>query len=446
MVFIGLILVSIFLYIREYRISALIIFFFFLTSGFNLVPEEVTELTTGFSKAADYAFFILLGIITIDSIYNNRFLRNDEFTKYLFLFYGFLACCILYSKFSVGLSWSEIIRTSRYLFFWMAYYVFRKMEREELELLLKSLFTITIVLSVLYLLQIIIGSHILVEHAFSTSQIFGFEIMRFYNQPDMLNFFVFVSIFANPYKGLWKVFSQFILVTALLVAFHRSLIGSFLIALAIGYFVKLSQLKKIRILAVAFFLVLCTIVFFGKRITQSRTYIDLSTVVAGNITEVDIDIEELANSTFTFRIAHLFERITYLTENPSARIFGAGLIPEDSKKVGQLFDFEVGLLEELTGATVQLETSDISYSVLFIRLGYVGTFLNLLLFIYLGIFFYKKKNDNLGFSIFLYLILTFGVSFFSGNLLAPITFVLPLLTYNILKKKEEFNSEKTIEA
>jgi hypothetical protein len=101
-----------------------------------------------------------------------------------------------------------------------------------------------------------------------------------------------------------------------------------------------------------------------------------------------------------------------------------------------MFDFKIGLIEELSGATVQLDTGDISYSILFLRLGYLGSFLYLLLFVYLMVFFYKKRDNRYAFFSFLYLILTIGVSFFSANLLDPVTFLMPLISYHIVKKTD----------
>lgn len=436
MIFISLLLIAIFLYVRGNKVLALLTFFFFLTSGFNLIPEEVLDLGIGISKGYDYAFFILLGMITIDAIFVRGFFKQDTFVRYLILFFAFLFCCVLYSKYSVGLSWSEIIRTSRYHFFWMAYFIFRHMEASQLERLTKYLFLVTVILSSLYLLQIIFDTTILLEKEQSSAEFLGITIPRYYNHPDMLNFFVMFAIYANPYSGPKKYISIVILILALCGAFHRSLTGFFFMSIIIGFIIQQSRIRRIRILTVGAALLIFVALYAGNRFTESRTYIDLRTVMSGDVADADIDITELQNSTFTFRIGHLFERIEYLTENPEARIFGAGLIPEDSKMVDKLFDFQIGLLEELTDSTIQLETSDISYSVLFIRLGYVGTFFNLLLFIYLMVFFYKKRENKYALSSFLFLVLSIGISFFSGNLLMPVTFILPLISYNIVRKTE----------
>jgi hypothetical protein len=433
MEFVLLAIIAVVLYVMEYKIPALLLFFFFLTSGFNLIPEEVTEFAF-ISKGADYAFLILLGIIGIDFFCIKDYFQPDKFFKYLIPFGLFLIICIFYNKFSIHVTWTEIIRACRYLFFWMAYFVFRNMEKEQLEKLLKYLFYVTVFLSTLFLLQQLIRDNILVETNSGGIILWGMNLIRFYNQPDMIHFVTFMAIYHNPCKGRKKVVTTILLIAALLGAFHRSLLGAFIVAIAVGYIIRLPRLQRIKVMATASILLLFVIVFAGIKFVKSRTYIDLQSVASGNFTDLDIDMDELENATFTFRMAHLLERNQYLWEHPKAMVLGAGLHSEDSKIIDKIFDFKIGLIEELTDNVIQLDTGDISYSILILRFGYLGTFLNLGLFVYLMIFFYKKRENKYGFFSFLYLILTFGVSFFSSNLVYPITFLLPLISYQIIQK------------
>jgi hypothetical protein len=439
MIFILIALTAIILYIWEYKVAGLCLFFFFITSGFNLIPSELMGWAF-ISKSADYAFFILLGILTIDILFVRKYLKPDAFSKYLLLFFSFIVICLLYNKYSLQLSWSEIIRSCRYLFFWMAYFVFRNMEREQLEKLLKYLFLITVFLSVLYLLQLVVKENILNETVSVRITVFGINTIRFYNQPDMIQFFTLMGIYHNPYRGIRKFITSVLLIAALLGAFHRSLIGMFLVVIAIALLFRLPRLQRIKIAVAGSVLLLFALTFAGTKFAQSKTFIDLQSVASGEFADVDVDMEELSNSTFSFRLAHLVERNQYLLEHPKAMIFGAGLFPEDSKIIDKFFDFKIGLIAELTGNIIQLDTGDISYPILFLRYGYVGTFLNLLLFGYLAVFFYKKRENKYGLFSFLYLILAFGVSFFSANLTFPVTFLLPLISYHIIQKTE---SEKT---
>ncbi|MDR3339261.1 MAG: hypothetical protein LBT25_04035 [Candidatus Symbiothrix sp.] len=433
--FLVLVIIAIFLYILNYKHLAFIFFFFFLTSGFNLVPEELTDI--GFiSKGSDFAFFILSGIIIIDSFCIRKYWKPDRLTGYLLAFGSFLILCIFYSKWIVGLGWSEIIRTCRYQFFWLAYFIFRNMEKAQLEKLLRFLFDVTVVLSVLFLLQIMLDVTILNETVIYKIGIFGMVLPRYYNQPDMIQFFTLMAIYHNPHKGWLKICTTVLLILALLSAFHRSLFGMLLITLLLAYALKLPRLQKIRFFSVLAFLLVCGISFTGLRFMHSRTFMDLQHIAEGNFAEAgDIDAEDFEKSTFTFRIALLYERNQYIMERPQTMLLGAGLIPEDSPKT-KMFDFKIGLLDEITDEVIQTETGDISYANLIFKLGYIGTALYLLLLIYLAVFFYKKRDNKYGMLSFLFLIFSFGVSFFSGNLLLPATYLLPLITYVIIQKTD----------
>jgi hypothetical protein len=433
MVFAGIVVISIICYIRNYKVPALFAMFFLLTSGFNLVPETMFKFAF-ISKGTDYALLILFSILFIDCLFVKNYLRKDDILKFLVPFGIFLAMCIVYSKFSVGLGWVDIIRTCRYQFFWLAFFIFRNMEKKQLESLLKSLFVITAVCSFLFILQIFIDETILNETEKSEFTILGTTVPRFYNQPDMLCFFVFMALYCNLIHGTVKKFAAFLLVLALTCAFHRSQIGFFLIAVGLGFVLRFPRLRRIKVLTASGIILLAIVVYGGAKLVKSGTISDLNTVISGNIVDANIDITDLNDATFTFRIAHLLERNQYLLENPKAMIIGAGLIPEDSKKVDQMFDFKIGLLEELTDKTVQLDTGDISYSILLIRMGYLGTLLYLMIYGYLMVFFYKKRDHQYAFSGFLFLVMSLGISFFSSNFVQAVTYLLPLISYNIVKK------------
>jgi hypothetical protein len=437
MIFLFIVIIAIGMYVWGYKIPALMIFFFFITSGFNLLPVTMME-NSFFSKGMDYAILTIAGMVIIDSFCIKNYLKPDKFLWLILIFYAFLLFCVIYNKFVIGVGWTEIIRTARYNVLWItAYFVFRNLSREQLSDLMKCLFWVTVVCAILYLLQLILDVHILNESSKSRIKLFGMTITRFYNQPDMLQIFTLMAIYFNPHKGAIKVLTTTILVTALLGAFHRSLFGAFFITIALAYVLQLSRLQKAKVLSVAAVFLVFLIAFAGYKFVHSHTYVDIQRVASGNVMDTEIDIEDLQTSTFTFRILHMMERNQYLLDNPKAMFVGVGLMTEDSKLTYSLFDFDVGLTEELSGQTNQLDTGDISYSILFLRYGYLGTLLNLALFIYLIVIFYKKRENKYAFFSFLYFVMSIGTSFFSANLISPITFVLPLITYCLINKTEK---------
>jgi len=436
-IFIILVISAIGSYIWGYKIPALVVFFFFLTSGFNLIPEKL--MTLGFiSKGSDFAFIILLVAVIIDSIFIKGYLKRDRFVAFLLLFTAILLACIVWSKWRIGLSWSDIIRASRYQFFWIAYFLFRNMEKTQLEKLLKWLFNITVFISILYLLQIVFNQTILNEVEIMQARLFGIKVPRYYNQPDLIQFCTLMAIFYNPHKGIWRIVTTSLLVMALLGAFHRSMFGFFIVSLLLGVFLKLPYLRKIQYLFLLLIALFIGTFFAGLRIMDTRTFSDLQKISQGSYAEVeDFDVEDFfQGATFTFRLAILYERNQYLWENPSTIPLGAGLMPEDSPQT-KMLDFKIGLIDKVTGRAVQVDCGDISYASMIFRIGYLGTAFYLMLLIYLTVFFYKKRNHRYGLVSFLFMIFSFGVSLFSSNLLLPATYLLPLISYCIIQKTEQ---------
>jgi len=359
----------------------------------------------------------------------------------ILIFYAFLGVCIIYNKLVVGTSWSDIVRTLRYNVLWIAYLVFRNLSKERLFYLMKSLFLVTVVCATLYILQIFLNKSILNEAMKIYANVFDMKIPRFYNQPDMLQIFTFMAIYFNPYKGIAKITTTAILILALLGAFHRSLIIAFILAVSIGYIIQLPRVKRTVILTSIAIIGSIFIIFWGYNFANSRTIKDIAIVTSGNVADfssldVDIDIEQLQKSTFTYRIAHLLERNQYLLDHQRAMLFGAGLMTEDSNLTASMFNFKIGLIEENKGKIMQLDTPDISYSILIMRYGYIGTLLVLSLYIFLMVYFYKNRNNPVGLFSFVYLIVVMVGSFFSYILTLPVSFLLPLITYNIVQKSK----------
>jgi hypothetical protein len=330
----------------------------------------------------------------------------------------------------------EIIRTCRIQFLWLAYLVIRNMDAKSLKKVLNYLFYVTTILSCVFLFQLVVGDNLLRASGVNHVSILGMSVIRFYNQPDTLYFFVFLGLYFSPLKKtIPKYAANTLLVAAYLASFHRSWTGLFFLTIATGYVIKQTRIRQIRVFIIAFILAVPLLLFAGHRFMQSRTYIDLSAVAEGSFTDAEFDFNE-TKTTFNFRMGHLFERLQYLTEHPKAAVLGAGLVPEDSKKVDTMFDFKVGLIEELSGRKVQLDTSDISYSVLFLRYGFLGTFLYLLLYFYLFYFFYKNRRNKYAYVSFLFLTLMFGVSFFSASIIYPATFIFMFITHTIIDKEK----------
>jgi hypothetical protein len=414
----------------------MIIFIFLLTSGFHLIPEEAMMLMTGFSKGQDYALVLIAGCIAIDFIFSKeKCFKRDGFTSWMFLFLVFLLACILYSRYVVGCSFAEAIRTCRQYLLVVAYFVFRNMSREDLERLLKIVFVISAVICGLYVLQAVLSTEILNSMGSNVIKIGDWVIMRYYNQPHMMYFCAFLAIYSNLVRGVFRFVCIVIFVLAILLGFNRSGLSFFILSLVLGYVLRLSKVKQVKFAFISIAILIPSVVVLGHNFVKSKTYEDIRAVVQGRFADANIDLYLLYNSTFAYRMGHMFERISYIEEYPAARIFGVGLIPEDSPLANQ-FGFILGLNNQ-RGEPSQLESPDICYSSLFLRFGYLGTALFLSLYVYMACFFFKRKESHYALSSFIYLILSFGISFFSSNLNIPVFFILPMITMCLVRKDTE---------
>ncbi len=440
-IFIFLVFLAWILYLRQERVYTMVIFFFFLTSGFQLIPEETMSLMTGFSKGTDYALVLMAGCIGINFIFSKgRYLRTDGFFFWMCLFLAFLVICILYSVSSGASSIKEAIQVSRQYFLVLSYLIFRNMTKEELKRLLIIVFYVSLVISCLYILQAILSTAILVGASYAKLPLGDFVIHRYYNQPLTLYLCTFLAMYTNLTRGGIRLFSLFIFLTAIVLGFNRSGTGCFLIVWFLGYVLHLSKVKQVRFTVLIIAISVPAIVVWGHNFMKTRTYEDIQALIDGRYADSNIDLYAMYSSTFAYRAGHLFERINYLEENPTACFVGAGLIPEDSPAAGK-FNFILGLQNEKTGLPYQLETPDITYSALFMRFGYLGSAIFMMLYIYMLYFFFRNRSNQYAFTSFLFLTLSIGISFFSSNLLFPVYFVMPLLMMNLVSKELDFEKE-----
>jgi hypothetical protein len=128
---------------------------------------------------------------------------------------------------------------------------------------------------------------------------------------------------------------------------------------------------------------------------------------------------------FSYRIEHFAERFEYVTENPVRAIRGLGYVQERNFhqnifKLGQ---------ESHLGEKAQLDTGDIAWSILIIRLGIAG----ILCFTYfyfkcMGALYRRRKESNVDMLFFSYMFTSFFVMSFGNTLIANSEFyILPLL-------------------
>ena len=128
---------------------------------------------------------------------------------------------------------------------------------------------------------------------------------------------------------------------------------------------------------------------------------------------------------FTFRINHFTERLDYVLSDPVRSIRGMGYIQERNfhKNI-----FSIGLYNE-DGGIVQLDTGDIAWSLLIIRLGCLGLIFYLLFYIKCLSTLYKERDSSdLNLLFYSYMLAAFVFMSFGNTVIADSEFfIIPLL-------------------
>ena len=439
MIFIPLLFIGILLYLSGKRIASSLIFFFFLTDGFQITPLALFDTGIGMSKSLDFAFLYIFLIFLYGVFFYENFINQNKISSIIKIFCAFIIISIIVNRYIYGVAWSEIIRTSRYFFFVLAYYIFRRLDLNDINQLLKILFYICLVQCCIYAIQSVVGIPLLTGESESKIGQFG-ELNRYYNIPILFYYFLFYAIFNNPFKlKRKKYFSISIFFIVAIVSMHRSLIAPVFILPILGVFLFEKSIKKtMQYILVS---IIC-IIFFGEIILsrfQENTSSDIELVTSGGFIEYD---NELSDGTFLFRVALFYERWDYIMEaNVFRKIFGVGFMTEDSHQTNSLFDFKVGLTDD-EQRVVQLDTSDIAWVNFILRLGFLGTLIYISLYCYFLFFFYKnKKEDYLHIIPFLYILLLLITSVSSSSLFHT-WMIIPLFLNYITATEKNINNEE----
>ena len=447
MLFIPLLLLAIALYICGQRTYSLLIFFFFSFYGFQIIPDELFETGLGFSKSTDFALVYIFVLFVYGCFAYHDYIPLNRMTYLIAVYLAAILVIIGVNKFVYGIGWGDILKTSRNYFFVLAYYPLRRVEKEEVDRLLKILLYIVLFQSLLFAIQAFTGKAILAGEEDKSG---GDLIYRFYNSPRMLYFFIFYTLFVQPLGKKYSTFAGIVLIITSFLPMHRSLIIMVILTLSFGYMLNVGNLKRfIRYLPYALLVAipLCFILFAQ---VGSRTISDLQMLREGNFAEIE-DSDEIENfemdseSTFTFRIAHFMERYLYSKTNVMYEFFGLGLMTDDSPYTYNNFNFVIGLPDE-NGGIYQLDTPDIAWSNFVARYGYVGTFAYLVFYIGLAWFFFVNRKDKLSLSLLLYMVLVLGTSLTSETLyqVGRNVFVLMLFDFIIDKKRNEENNSSNL--
>jgi len=136
----------------------------------------------------------------------------------------------------------------------------------------------------------------------------------------------------------------------------------------------------------------------------------------------------------SFRINHIKERVVYVSQNLQYSLFGIGnVIEEDFPQI-----FKTGLTNN-KGRHTQLDTGDNAWAIMFIRLGFLGTFIYVLLYLkVLMLTIQLRYISPLATTLIVYLFINLLILSFASSSIATGQFWLfPVLVYFYISTDNE---------
>lgn len=392
MIGIILFLISVVLYVSGRKRWSLLLFVSFVTKGLGFLTDEVIGI-----KNQDLAFVYTVVICLYSFIYEKKIqVAEDKLLSYLIkALFVFLLCSVLFSWVHYHFTPYQILQGGRQHFVFLSYFFLRKINRKDVLWLFRMLFYITLIHSVLYIVQVLTGAAVL-PYRYDLMEISGNSstgLLRYYNSPHLLAFFLYMAMLYPLRNYVLNNIAAVLFLAALFCTQGRTYIIITLFCLLLGYLVRGRLSGSIRISLILGMLLLLFSELLTSRYEGGDTDNDIQAVLNGDFIK-NVKNEEDTEGTLSFRFAWIYERMLYLSERPlSENIFGLGMISDSQKDVvNSMYHFTVGLVDEETGLPVQLATADIAYGNMLTQFGYFGGFLLLFIWIRLAIIFYQRRR------------------------------------------------------
>jgi hypothetical protein len=356
---------------EKHEISC-VLYVFLSTNGFQLVSAEFLSAYGPTEKPFDYALIFLLYCMF------NLFVSGEK-RNYLFIF---LSTYIIFV-----FAYSVFYEKNLFLF---SPIVFHKFGLRAVLISMKCMFFVGIFLIIAFSLQIVVGQSLIPMQSGSVDVLVksgdGFD--RYYNLPFILPFCVFYVIFWHKFFNNYVLFG---ILAAALLALVLSQNRGTLFAVLVMVIFMLSYIFKAgySIIIAVLPLIIFTYILSGGDRVQDGLLSVMDIINFG----MSVSDSEAYENTMLFRLRHLQERFSYLSERELGLIFGVGFMSDGSPLVYNM-NINFGLVNELTGDFFKIDTSDIVWSLLLMNFGLLGVVLTIFLLFYLINFFTSEENKN----------------------------------------------------
>lgn len=440
--YIILFLLSVFLIIKGERKYSTLCFLIFVTKGLSLLPAEA-----GFIKATHLAFFYCIIFCIINATEIRLLFTRDVLVKRLFYLLVFFMVSIVVSilYFQIPISMS-IISGSRYLIL-VSFCFFFFLSKKDKQWLIKVLFYITLVVSIIFIIQAFTGLHILVASQDELGSLDAHGFYHFRKGAAFASLFLYIALFDNKlFPKYLRWFSALVFAICLIATMYRVLIFTTFLTIVL---ILLSRKASKKSIVIVFLLMGITYIFQSQLMSDVQregvTKSDLTYIIKGDFKQTGYHAE--GGYTMLYRFAWMKERINRVVSNPIELLFGLGLTT-DNKWATQKYHFKYGVLDNESMQTSQIRTSDIGWGNFITCYGLIGT----LIFFYFyytlikRIRRYKEKSEIA--RIMYYYLLTALILMFSSMSVSepynfvPIFFMLAYIDGFMVIKKWSVNKDK----
>lgn len=272
--------------------------------------------------------------------------------------------------------------------FLLSVFIIKDFSKDDCVKALKKIVKLTVLVGVVAFIQVVFNFNIFGQ----TMLEYNDGVDRFWSPYPMAAFCCLYTLVMCPQRKY--TFFFFLLLTIL--PLRRGLIISTLLTIAIYFYYEIRHNRYPKGVLVLVFGGLLAAPLLMNRFTSEgdNASNDIKTVTSGNVDYANFRNGGSGGS-FLFRMAVLVERIDYLTNNRDKLLTGVGLIHEDTAQ--KQFNFFLGSYKMLGDERIpqQIDTTDIVWPPILMRLGLIGVVLYLWLFGSLLVLFLKHAKQSL---------------------------------------------------
>lgn len=383
--------------------------------GFGLWIDHIIGLKNS-DCAVIYTFLISLYLLAEGKWRIPRIRGRGILTAFI----TFLIFSIFFSYLYYGLSPVQILQGGRSFLLIFSLPILVQAEPEEVRKVVRMLFWICLVTSVLYILQALVVKGPVMPYPGDVTTDRTTGLVRMYNIPANLTVFLALSFLCPEFlpKKVNLNMVRGILFIALICTLGRTGIAAGLLLVMLALLLNGSFKRIGAALIVIGILFIPFVGTMSKRFEGGNTSDDLEQVLNGKFNE---NYENQGDATMLYRFAWCYERGNYLVHRPlGEQLFGMGLCSDSQDWVYKHYNFKLGLPNEENMLPVQLNTPDIAIGNMITKLGFGGTIIYLAFYISLVLFFWKYRKCNVLFLLMSAYSIILMIELFSGSALSEV--------------------------